>query len=56
MLLQQGFSEKIETDLIVMDALRYECRYPITLKIEGEDNKGEFDLRPASGQTDRPEP
>ncbi len=43
-LLQQGFSGEVETDLTVMDALRNERRYPITLKIEGEDNKGEFDL------------
>lgn len=41
---KQGFSGKVETNLIVRDAVEKEVRYPITLHVEGKDNLGEFDL------------
>ena len=41
---KQGFSGKVETELVVRDAVEKELRYPITLHVEGENNRGEFEL------------
>ena len=43
---RQGFSGKVETELVVRDAVEKELRYPITLHVEGKDNRGEFDSPP----------